>query len=324
MRIERLKEDQSGIALIIVMWSLVLLFALGTEFAYSMRTEVNAARNYKEDIESYYLARAGINLAMAEIIKKAAFHSHDENKGFIFGYSIPSPDETVDESSFFNRSQRTNITLGKGAVSYAITDENGKIGVNSNNRNLLVKAIEASGVNDPSARDIIADSILDWVDPDDTHRLNGAESDYYQGQAAQYRPRNGPIENLDELLMVRGMTREILYGTSQIENEPSGSGYIGLDKFLTAQNIHFFNPNTASPKVLSVVYPETRVAEILDAKSEKGFFSSSVSSHFRVVSTGKMNDSQTQHTIVAIVEKRGVDHKASLLIRYWKDNAFES
>ena len=323
MTIKHFKEDQSGIALIIVMWALVLLIALGTEFIYSMRTEVNATRNYKEDIESYYLARAGINLAMAEIIKQTAFHSLDENKGFIFGYSIPSSEKVDDEGSLSSRAQRTNIPLGVGSLSYMITDENGKISINGNDRNLLIKASEASGEKDPATRDIIADSILDWVDPDDTHRLNGAESEYYQGQAVQYKPRNGPIEHLDELLNIRGITRENLYGTSDIENESSGTGYIGLDKFLTAQKIHIFNPNTASPRVLSAVYPEIRVEEILEAKKEKGFYSSSVSSHFNVVSTGKINNSQTQHTIIAIIEKQGIDHKASLLIRYWKDNAFE-
>jgi len=324
MMLKRLNNDQRGIALILVMWTLVLLFALGTEFAYSMRTEVHATKNYKEDIESYYLARAGINLAMAEILKKAAFHSQDENKGFIFGYSIPSPDQGNDESVSLSRSQRTNIPLGNGTVSYRIADENGKIGINGNNRNLLVKAIEGSGVTDPETRDIIADSILDWIDADDLHRINGAENDYYESQGNQHKPRNGPIEHLDELLNVRGITREILYGTLHSENSSSETGYIGLEKFLTAQNIHFFNPNTADAKTLSVIYPETRVEEILEAKTEKGFSSATLSSHFWIESTGKMNDSPTRHTIVALIEKLGSDHKASLLVRYWKDNEFES
>ena len=54
-------SNQSGIALMIVLWVLVLLMALATEFAFSMKMEVNTTRNYKEDAESYYLAKAGLN-----------------------------------------------------------------------------------------------------------------------------------------------------------------------------------------------------------------------------------------------------------------------
>ena len=76
---KKLNSNQSGIALMIVLWVLVLLMALATEFAFSMKMEVNTTRNYKEDTESYYLAKAGLNLALAELLKDASFHSiHDE------------------------------------------------------------------------------------------------------------------------------------------------------------------------------------------------------------------------------------------------------
>ena len=60
--------------------------------------------------------------------------------------------------------------------------------------------------------DEIADAILDWMDDDDDTRSNGAEADYYLSLAQPYQPANRPFRNLDELLMVRGVTRELLYG----------------------------------------------------------------------------------------------------------------
>ena len=57
------KNNEKGIALILVLWIMVLLIALGTEFALSMKTEVNTTRNFKEDAEAYYLAKAGMSLA---------------------------------------------------------------------------------------------------------------------------------------------------------------------------------------------------------------------------------------------------------------------
>ena len=91
---KRLNSNQNGIALMIVLWVLVLLIALATEFAFSMKMEVNTTRNYKEDTESYYLAKAGLNLALAELLKTARFHSIHEEYGWIT--FCPDP------STFFN------------------------------------------------------------------------------------------------------------------------------------------------------------------------------------------------------------------------------
>ena len=68
-------NNEKGIALMAVLWVLVILIALATEFAFSMKMEVNTTRNHKEDMESYYLSKAGFNLALAEIYPKAFFHS---------------------------------------------------------------------------------------------------------------------------------------------------------------------------------------------------------------------------------------------------------
>ena len=73
------------------------------------------------------------------------------------------------------------------------------------------------GVEEPS-KAILVDSIMDWRDPDDLHRLNGAENDYYMGQSPPYRCKNGPLDSLEELLLVRGVTPELLFGTDRNRN----------------------------------------------------------------------------------------------------------
>ena len=67
-------------------------------------------------------------------------------------------------------------------------------------------------VNQDHHADIIVDSILDWKDADDLHRLNGAESDYYLSLPNPYRAKDANFDTLEELLLVRGVTPEILYG----------------------------------------------------------------------------------------------------------------
>ncbi|MCA9232461.1 MAG: general secretion pathway protein GspK [Planctomycetales bacterium] len=58
----------------------------------------------------------------------------------------------------------------------------------------------------------VADSILDWLDSDDSPREFGAEQSHYRELSPAYRTRNGPLVALDELLMVKGVTAELLYG----------------------------------------------------------------------------------------------------------------
>ena len=82
---KKIKNNEKGIALMAVLWVLVILIALATEFAFSMKMEVNTTRNHKEDMESYYLSKAGFNLALAELFPKALFHSIHEEHGLIIG-----------------------------------------------------------------------------------------------------------------------------------------------------------------------------------------------------------------------------------------------
>lgn len=52
---------------------------------------------------------------------------------------------------------------------------------------------------------IVADSLADWVDNDNTPRANGAEADYYQQLGIYDAPRNQGFVRVDEMLLVRGM-----------------------------------------------------------------------------------------------------------------------
>ena len=70
----------------------------------------------------------------------------------------------------------------------------------------------------PDMTEEIADAILDWLDPDDEPREFGAEAEYYESLDPPYQPANGPFQCLDELLDVRGVTAEHLYGADQDRN----------------------------------------------------------------------------------------------------------
>lgn len=64
-----IKGNDRGIALFLVLWVLALLMVIVGEFCHAMRTEVNVTRNFKEETEAYYIALAGINHAVVELLR---------------------------------------------------------------------------------------------------------------------------------------------------------------------------------------------------------------------------------------------------------------
>lgn len=67
----------------------------------------------------------------------------------------------------------------------------------------------------PRMTEVAADSILDWIDADHEPREFGAEQDHYSLLDRPYAPRNGLPQSLEELLFVKGVTRDAFYGTGQ-------------------------------------------------------------------------------------------------------------
>ncbi len=87
---------------------------------------------------------------------------------------------------------------------------------NGSNSNPATAAIDMSGrailLKLPGMTIEIADAILDWIDADDEPREYGAEIDYYSNLTPPYTPQNGPLKTIEELLLVRGITADMLFG----------------------------------------------------------------------------------------------------------------
>jgi type II secretory pathway component PulK len=89
---------------------------------------------------------------------------------------------------------------------FGLVDESAKLNINSATFDRLMKL--------PAMTDDVASAIVDWRDDDNTPQNGGAENDYYLSlQPEPYYCKNAPFETVEELLMVRGMTRPLLYGT---------------------------------------------------------------------------------------------------------------
>lgn len=224
---------ERGIALIIVLWIMMLLIVMTLAFSVAVRTEAFSTFTFRDQLENKYLAEAGLQRAMLEIVyrnvnKTTAVENNAQSVIPIDG----TPREGV---------------LEDGRYRLALTDEGGKININLLTdasgiilNNLLVNL----GVEKEQA-DTIVDSLLDWKDTDDLHRLHGAESDYYMSLPNPYNAKDANFDNLEELLLVRGMTQDILYGTQE---KP------GLIRFLTVYtSVARINIHAARPEVLAAL-----------------------------------------------------------------------
>lgn len=120
-----------------------------------------------------------------------------------------------------------SIKIGERDCDVSISDESGKININritDDTRASFIKVLVAYKLSELVA-ETITDSILDWLDEDDLHHVNGAEKDFYATLPDPYEPKNGPFESIEELALVKGITPQIfdllrdhltIYGTGKV------------------------------------------------------------------------------------------------------------
>jgi hypothetical protein len=111
----------------------------------------------------------------------------------------------------------------------------------------------------PGMTQDVAESILDWIDSDDTARTYGAESAYYATQQPAYKPANKPIESIEQLLLVRGVTPQLLYGYDENRNgvlDPGEANKMSLGLSPGGQpgqiNAQSMDPNYVPPPPLGL------------------------------------------------------------------------
>jgi len=232
----RLATDQRGFALLAVTLVLALLGVVVTELAFSMRLEAAMVRSYKEAILARHLAEAGMQQAIREVLSDSTVQGLDEDGQLVF-YQVAQSGATP---KALPKLPRSHVQLGPGEFSYRITDEEARLNLNGVQRGLFDKLLTALDV-DKQERDIITDSVEDWKDANEIHRMNGAESDYYLQLPVPYRSRNSALQDIAELLQIKGITPDLYYGH---EDRP------GLVDLVTVRGRGTININTAPKLVL--------------------------------------------------------------------------
>ena len=199
------RRRDRGVALIIVLFLSALLTLLMYTFLREMQVEYSLATSAGREAQARQLAWSAVEKAAVVLAAETTPVAGPSTKW------LNDPDEWYE------------MELGEGVYSmirmtpeadsklrYGIMDEASKLNLNTVPREVLLKL--------PLATEEIVDSIIDWRDADENAGASGAENSYYQGLAQPYRCKNGPFTTVEELLLVRGMTPEILYGEDWNQN----------------------------------------------------------------------------------------------------------
>jgi general secretion pathway protein K len=251
-----------------VLWVITILSIVVLEFCFAMRTEAEITRNYQEEVQLYAAAEGGMQRAIAELILK-----HDARFQQI--RRIPKEGEALAEyKEWVTDGRDYRVPFGRGECTVRVMGEGGKLNINRISESLLRKIVTSLGV-EGEAGDIIVDSILDWTDKDEFIRINGAESDYYHSLKDPYDCKNGNLDSVEELLMIRGITPELFYGKKGNPKEGAGAkeAPIGLKDIFSVYAGDQVDINSASLPVLRVVlgFPLEVSRFLINAREEKGF-----------------------------------------------------
>jgi len=253
-----------GIALIVVLIAIFVLTVLVGAFAYSMKVETKLAMNSNQEADLYWIGKSGVQfaswvLAQQLIVPNEPYDSLNQKwaggPGTLAASNSPLADVSLE-----------NVPLGNGKFTVKITDLNRRININMANQDVLQQALTLMGV-DASEIPSVANYILDWIDRDEATRINGVESDYYEGLQPPYLAKNAPIDDLSELLLIKGVTLEMYWGAEARSHIPAAFQRVdrfgnvmetppytvGLAEVFTPISNGKVNINTASSTVLQMI-----------------------------------------------------------------------
>ncbi|HTY27701.1 MAG TPA: general secretion pathway protein GspK [Mycobacterium sp.] len=265
-------------ALLITLSVTTMLVAAGLEFNRRARHDLIAAAAARDHLTMSEMAAAGVHVGMAILAK-----DKDDNDTDTPLDDWADPDKValvLREFPFEDGQLSLVITdeLGKIQINALVTQPNGAQ-FNEAQRSLWERflqyfadrkelKLDLKDDNQPTA---ILNSLKDWLDSGDndaTTGLSGAETPYYESLKPPYPARNGPILDLDELLLVKGVTPELFYGTSEA---PGIMHYLTVYGMAPGEGTSYsfpgrINVTTAELPVLFALIPaeNKQLAETLD------------------------------------------------------------
>ncbi len=279
-----LAADHGGMALLMTLAAISFLIAVTVDLATSVNRQIQASHGLRESVRMDEALVSGLNLVRASLFADQRKQHFDT---LLDGWNTPDKEALASLFAGMQLSIRVQDMSGRIQINslVAVRNNHHKPGLGSGRqpgsrvpgqvngkdseklqRGLWIRFLLSGkfNVNGQQEAEALIDALSDWLDEDDTERDHGAESGYYQTLKTPYVCRNGPLQYPEELLLVKGFTRKLVYGDKEHE---------GIIDYLTIYGQDGkININTAPSLVLQVLAPgvdEDMVGALVAFRREK-------------------------------------------------------
>jgi general secretion pathway protein K len=303
-----------GSALLAVLWLSLALSAIAFSLATTVQGETERTSTAVDGIRSYYLATGAIERAILYIQ---------------WGGDFYSPATPV-----------LRMAFPTGDVEVEVIPEAAKYNINRASPDDLMRLMASLGARADQAQQVV-EAIVDWRSPGGPSPFD----QYYLSLTPSFRARHASFEEIEELLVLKGMTTDLYYGS--YDRDASGRLYRrgGLNECVSIFGaIDRFDANTAHPAVLGslglspqqvqAIVERRRIRPFKDA-GELGDYVQGAGGRLRIggnsiftlratarlrLQNGKLSD--LRRTAAAMVKFMPAGYDASYHIMRWYDNAW--
>lgn len=238
-----------GMVLLVVLVVIVLLSLGAYTFSEYMVIATRATAYNGKSIQARALADSGVEFVSVLLADRASlntlglYHNPSLFQGHLLlnslqasgrgRFTVIAPVEgdptarqvrfgLVDESSKLNLNAIAALVPAPTAATSSSSSSTTS-GSSSNTSSTTATADQTEGLANPlmglpGMTLEISEAIFDWIDEDTDQRDHGAENEYYQSLTPPYECKNGKLETLDELLLIRGVTPQLLFGEDANRN----------------------------------------------------------------------------------------------------------
>lgn len=222
-----------GSALLAVLWLSAALAAIGFSVSSTVRAETERVSTSADGLRASYLASGAVERAIQWMVWGPIYRKPDGSAMF---WDVNQP--------------RLNMSFPSGAAVVEVIPESAKLNINTANAEDLNRVVFAVTGDATRASQITA-GIIDWRSPMSSPT---SYDEYYFGISPTFRARHASFQEIEELLLVRGMTPEIFYGNYTADADGRLYARGGLRDCLSPWGSPGpFDANTASPALMEAV-----------------------------------------------------------------------
>lgn len=249
------QQHSRGAILIIVLWFIAIITVMVATLATETRLSAQVVFHHQRALQQWIDTLDALHKAEMELIVARLPPDPDSEE-----MRLPVSERKNTYYRFDGRELTLAYPAAKG-ITIRIFDHAGKINLQRLSRTQFRDILEKYiGEDEPAKLDELQDAWEDWIDRDDAKRMNGAEKDYYEKLTPPYEPRNGRIETVKELSLIKGMDKVF----KDLDMETA---------FTIYGDITGINPNLAGHEALSQIpgLDEESIKQILTRRRAKEF-----------------------------------------------------